>query len=656
MVTGPAEVFFSLAVGPGGRVHPSREAGFGFPLAPRTAERIEAAFARGPGHGLLHLGAEETSGELGPTAGAWRGLARLFLTRLCTSLDLEEAVAAGLDLPLADDEVRRFLDGAPPMLGIEYLSAEAVRRAWSEIGAAFLEELRGSGRPAAEYLAARSPLWSTVGRVFFHLAENRSRPEVPFAFLATYTSRISAQGKVQHVPLARAVKDRADAASREGLLALLVPVRRAAEESAFLRELVDSGRIFQTLAWSSSEAHRFLRDVPLFEEKGISVRVPDWWNRRAPARVRVGVTVGRAAAAGLGADALLDFSVDLSLDGEPLTEEERRRILEGAGDLALVKGRWVEVDRERLKEVLRRWKSVERNASRSGISFTEAMRLLARVPAAGPAEEAGGGPAAGEDRGDGWLAVEPGPWLKELLDDLRSPSPEALALPSEALRADLRPYQVEGVKWLLLLRKLRLGGCLADDMGLGKTIQVIALLLLVQREAAGRGNAGSGGRRSSSSPLPSSGTGSRSARGSRPGSSSWWPIPRRAIVPPPALLRGSTEFDLVVTTYGMVSRLGWLAEVEWGLAVLDEAQAIKNPATRQARAVKTLRALHRLALTGTPIENRLSDLWSLFDFLSPGLLGSAGEFSRLAGRRRRPGGPRSTAASARWCGPTSCAA
>jgi superfamily II DNA or RNA helicase len=638
MPTEAAIVPLSLALSPGGRLHVSGDPCFAAPLPAAVAGRIEAAFAADTGRGLLHLGVEETAGDLGPTAGYWRDIAKHYLTKLFTSLDVDERVTGGPPIPLEGEEVRRFLDGAPPMLGIEYLSEEVLREAWRSIGEALAEEVRASGKGAADFLHDRNPLWRGVGRVTFHLAENRSRTDRPFAFLATYTSRISAQGKVQHVPLGRAVKERADAASREGLLALLAPVREAAEGSPFLRELVDSGRVFGTLAWTPAEAHLFLRDAPLFEEKGISVRVPDWWSHRNPPRVRVGVTVGKGMAAGLGAEAILDFSVGLTLDGEPISDDERRRILEGAGGLALVKGRWVEVDRERLGELLEHWKAVEREAGRSGLSFIEGMRMLARLPTSAAPEGPGIGAGGVEDPArSGWLAVEAGPWLRGMLEDLRRPGAEGLGLPADALRTTLRPYQVEGVKWLRLLRTLRLGGCLADDMGLGKTVQVIALLLLIQREAAeGRGER----RRPALLVIPASLIGNWKAECSRfaPGLRLLVAHPSELEAPltaPPSYLGG---MDLVVTTYGMVARQPWMAEVDWGLVVLDEAQAIKNPSTRQARAVKALRSLHRLALTGTPIENRLSDLWSIFDFLNPGLLGSAREFSRLTGGTGTPSG------------------
>ncbi|MGQ9589462.1 MAG: DEAD/DEAH box helicase [Planctomycetota bacterium] len=622
------EVSLSLSLSPAGRVYPARDDAFGFRLPRKAAERIEAAFARGPGHGLLHLGAEAATSELGPTIGYWRDVARLYFTKLSTTLDLDADLAAGLRVPLERSEAETFLSAAPPMLGIEYLAEDVLRKAWDEIGAAFVEEVRESGRSAEEYLQARNPVWKSVGRVFFHFAENKAREDRPFAFLATYTSRISSQGRVQHVPLGRAVEGHAAAANRKVLLAILAPVKRAAERSAFLREIVDAGKIYHPQAWTPSEAHRFLRDVPVYEESGIFVRLPDWWNPKSPPRLRVSVTVGKAKASALGAGALLDFSVGLSLEGEPLSGAEWKQILAGTGSLAFVKGRWVEVDREKLGELLGHWKAIEKEVGKSGVSFLEGMRLLAGLggPGARGAAEGDEAEAAASD----WVQVGSGEWLREVLEELRNPTADESLLPGEDLRTTLRPYQAEGVKWLRLLHRLRLGGCLADDMGLGKTVQVIALLLLVHRRD--RGSAPS--QRPSLVVVPASLIANwkselaRFAPGLRvriahPSEDGW------RLAESPEAFAGA---DVVVTTYGMVSREAWLKEAEWEIVVLDEAQAIKNPSSQQTRAAKSLRSRHRLALTGTPVENRLSDLWSIFDFLNPGLLGNAKEFTRWTKR------------------------
>jgi len=219
-----------------------------------------------------------------------------------------------------------------------------------------------------------------------------------------------------------------------------------------------------------------------------------------------------------------------------------------------------------------------------------------------------------------WSAVSAGPWLKDLLERLRAPEAVDGGLQVTGLKAVLRHYQTAGLNWLLLLSRLGLGACLADDMGLGKTIQVLALLLLVKQEHKKPG-------KPSILVLPASLLANWKAEMERfaPSLNARFIHPSMqdcTIAQPPDL----HTLDLMVTTYGMLSRQPWFEAVSWNLAILDEAQAIKNPSSGQTKATKRLKARARIALTGTPVENRLSDLWSIFDFICPGLLGSANSF------------------------------
>jgi non-specific serine/threonine protein kinase len=219
--------------------------------------------------------------------------------------------------------------------------------------------------------------------------------------------------------------------------------------------------------------------------------------------------------------------------------------------------------------------------------------------------------------------VVAGEALRQALGDLRE-SPEC-ADPRPELKGELRPYQADGVRWLLWLNRLGLGGCLADDMGLGKTIQVLSLLLLSKR-------GGDEGPHLLVAPTTLLANWQVEATRFAPdlrllvAHPSAMPADHLAAVDP-ARLRG---VDLVVTSYSMVSRLPWLVTTGFSLVVLDEAQAIKNPGAKQTRAVKAIKGRVRLALTGTPVENHLGDLWSIFDFACPGLLGTAAEFGRFA--------------------------
>ena len=629
-----AERRLALAVSPSGRLRllDSPDAP---PLDARPAGTIAAAFAEGTPAGLFHLGAVEVSTPLPPDLGFFRDFARLFVARLCAIGDLEER-GPEVEVPIPPGVIDRLAGEAPPLAGAEYVDAERLQAWWKELEAFFREEVRRHQGSVQSYLQARNPVWNLVGRVYFHLAENKQDRDHPFAFLATYTTRLSSRARPQHQPLGQAL--RAFAGDRAALLSLLAPVGRAATGSPLLKDLVDTGDIFQPLAWTPREAHQFLQDVPVLEAAGVIVRVPDWWNAGRSRRLEVSVTVGGKPPTTLGLDALLDFSVALTLDGEPISDAEWRELLAGSDGLALVRGRWVELDREKLREVLGHWERARR-AARQGLSFREAMRLLA-----GTAIEAGE-PAAAPEGGGDWSRVVAGEWLATTLAHLRTPEGLAAANP-EALRTVLRPYQAIGVRWLWFLSRLGLGACLADDMGLGKTIQVLGLLLLVKRGAAvgaARVQADAGPRRPSLLVVPASlvANWQQEIRRFAPDLEVFVAHPserpsRELAALAPEDLDGA---DLVITTYGQVPRLPWLGEVAWTLLVLDEAQAIKNPAAKQARAVKRLRSRARVALTGTPIENRLGDLWSLFDFLNPGLLGSARAFTRVT-RELAAGGDR----------------
>ena len=328
----------ALAVSPRGVIHLDPAPPEGLRVPSPVAARITKAFAISPPHGLIHLGTVELGAELNPSLAFGRELAKLFFTHLVAVPDLEED-HTHLDVAPPASELAALAASAPPMTGAEYLSPEVLAAAWSSIlGEVQSERDRFSGS-TQEYLASKSPLWNLVGRVHFHLAENKRDPSKPFAFLATYATRLSKQARVQHAPLGRAIEEYASARDRRKLLALLSPVHRAAEKSAFVKELVESGEIYHPLAWTPAEAYAFLKDAPACEASGVVVRVPDFWHAKRPPRPQVKVTVGAAKAAGLGLAAMLDFRVSLTLDGEPLSAAEWKQILAGSEPLTLIRGK-----------------------------------------------------------------------------------------------------------------------------------------------------------------------------------------------------------------------------------------------------------------------------------------------------------------------------
>ncbi|MBI5552041.1 MAG: DEAD/DEAH box helicase [Desulfobacterales bacterium] len=576
--------------------------------------RVAAGFGSSQAAGLFALAATRPEAPPPATFSFWREFACRYLTQLCR---LPESVGKALDPiePPDASELSALRLCAPPMQGGEYLAVEVFGDLWAELDAWAREEVAAAKDGLSGWLKKRAPIWHQVGRVCFHLAENKQDAELPFAFLATYAPSLSTAGRVQYRPLGKALQEFAGERNKRALINLLAPVQRASEKIDFVKEMVASGDIFHPLAWSPGEAYRLLKNAPLLEESGLLVRLPDWWRKRP--RPRVAVTIGEKKHSRFGADAMLDFKVELALGDQHLSEAEWRRIMASQEGLVFIKGQWVEVDREKLAAALAHWKQVEAEAAGQGIAFIQGMRLLAGAPADLAADD------SAMEAQRAWAFVDAGPWLAGVLANLRNADgltgPQGL----KDFRGTLRPYQQAGTNWLRFLSNLGLGACLADDMGLGKTIQVLSLLLALKQSPPRPAQP-------SLLVLPASLLANWKAEIAR------FAPTLEAVFLHPSEMEKSTlaamtaarlaKADVVLTTYGMLPRQKWLLEVKWRLVILDEAQAIKNPATQQAKTVKQLTAQARIALTGTPVENRLADLWSLFDFLCPGLLGSAAKF------------------------------
>jgi len=565
---------------------------------------------------LLLLGFSDSSVPLSVSLDYWRKVTGRFAEELVRTPDLEvlrhKAAAS-----LTEAEAAEMLDLAPFMPGSEYLNRDLLEDLWSRLNATYQRQVKSYKGSVADFVRTLSPKVHLVGRVFFHLVESR-KEEYPFAFLATYSTGLDAKGGCKHVPLKYALVEYG--ADSKKLLDLLATVHQAAAESQFLAGVLNSGEIFHPLALSAGEAYTVLKEIPIYERAGILCRIPNWWKNRA-AGLRLNIQIGEARPSSLGMDAILDFHAGLLVGDAAISEEEARRLLDESEGLAFIKGKWVEVDREKLEQTLRAYEKAQTLMAEEDLTLREAMRLqLDADRALGLSEE------------NVEVEVSQGQWLESVIARLREPQRmDSVRVPSR-FKATLRPYQGQGVNWLCFLDGLQLGALLADDMGLGKTVELLAMLSVRTAEKSRQGP------KTSLLILPASLIGNWTGEIER-----FLPSLRYFVAHPSGgadkdvLRRGPAldEVDLVITTYGLCQRYAWLQNVPWDLVVLDEAQAIKNPGTHQTRAVKKLRARNRIIMTGTPIENRLGDLWSLFDFLNPGLLGTVEEFSRFTRKLNR---------------------
>lgn len=597
----------------------------------KNSQLICESFRLNQSNGLFKLAVVNTDVKFSVGFAYWRKYAQRYLTLLC---QIPETVIGNIEpiAPPSHAELASMILSVPPMRGAEYVTVEMLESVWHQLDEWVRGKVVSSPEGLAEFLSNRAPLWHQVGRVCFHLAENRRDLDHPFAFLVTYSSGLSSDGKVQYQPLNRALQEYAGAKNRGGLIKLLSPIDLAAQQSQLIKELVDSSDIYHPLAWKPQQAYQFLKEVPLFEKSGVLVRLPDWWKKRP--RPRVGISVGKKEKGKFNAESMLSFQIQMALGDEELTEKEWQELQNAEEGLMLLKGQWVEVDQQQLSEALQHWQQLQKE-NIDGLSFIQGMRLLAGASDDFQDEEHEA--IATQE----WSFVKAGDWLEKTLTQLRHPETLKQSAPGNYLKATLRPYQEIGVSWLSFLTELGLGACLADDMGLGKTIQVLALLVAQKKKR---------NCKPSLLVLPASLLGNWKSEMER-----FTPSLRAKFVHLSESTKDEltamgmspkTAFnktDVVLTTYGMLLRQKWLTDISWRFVILDESQAIKNPAARQTKAVKKLQADARIAMTGTPIENRLADLWSLFDFLSPGLLGSQKTFQsfvkQLQSRKKDPYAP-----------------
>ena len=288
------------------------------PLSKQTI----AAFAESGPRGLLHLATRELQARLPPSLDYFRSFARTYLTRLCQTQVAEDTKEIP-PAPPPEAEWATWILQAPPMVGLEYLGGDQLTQWWTELDALVRGEIKDHPGGAQAYLGAKNPSWRFVGRVTFHLAENKRDAENPFAFLATYASRLSSQGRVQHEVLGQALKQYAGTKNRQALLALLVPIQRAAERSSLVKELVDSGDVYHPLTWSPREAHRFLQDIPIFEESGLIVRALPIGGSRISRRGRLSTSTSTGGPNPRSAwRPCSTFPSMWRMDGEPLSEQE----------------------------------------------------------------------------------------------------------------------------------------------------------------------------------------------------------------------------------------------------------------------------------------------------------------------------------------------
>jgi hypothetical protein len=435
-----------------------------------------------------------------------------------------------------------------------------------------------------------------------------------------------------------------------------------------------------SLELSTRRAYQFLREMrPVMHEQGFGVEVPEWWDlptARLGARLKLtsdalelitgegGLSPTNPAGARLGLKALVGYSWDISIGGVTLSLQEFERLAERRTPLVRINGRWVEVRTDDVRAAIR---FIQENPG-GEMQVGDAIRLAYSTDS-----------RMGGLSGIPIVGVEASGWVSMLFgldggDDGESGRQQIpIITPPAGFHGSLRPYQIRGVSWLAFLERFGFGPCLADDMGLGKTIQLLALLAHEREEAARKRNPELPAQGAAAPAEPQ--TALSNAQIAEQGWSALTDevlaevaaseatesaVPPTLLVVPMSVvgnwiheirrfcpdlktlvhhgmerLQGerfvtaARRADAVITTYALAHRdRELLGQVQWQRVVLDEAQYIKNPGTKQSLAVRSLNSGTRIALTGTPVENRLTELWSILDFLNPGYLGTAATFRK----------------------------
>ncbi|MCX6672938.1 MAG: DEAD/DEAH box helicase [Methanothrix sp.] len=414
---------------------------------------------------------------------------------------------------------------------------------------------------------------------------------------------------------------------------LLADLGKASRVVPLMEKCLESARP-TGLAMQTEEAYSFLREsAPLLEQNGFGVLLPSWWERPGS---RLGIRLllkgavkkeGQVGPAFFGLNTLINYDWQLSLGGDILTEADFAELARLKVPLIQIRGEWMELRSTEIEAAIAFFR---KNRDRE-MTLAEALRLGLNLPGQSlPGESLPGQELLGVDSTLPILGVQAEGQVEQMLKALSNPGSMEDVLPPQEFQGTLRPYQLRGVSWLEYLHRIGLGACLADDMGLGKTVELIAFLLREREHESEKDD-------SSKDPLqpallicPMSVAGNWQKELER-----FAPSLRVLVHHGQSRLTGLgflqevTGKDVIITTYALAQRdEEHLSAVYWSHVILDEAQNIKNQAARQTQSIKRLQSGQKIALTGTPVENRLSELWSIMDFLNPGYLGSAASFRK----------------------------
>lgn len=464
----------------------------------------------------------------------------------------------------------------------KFITEEWLNKQFLELFNFFKKDISSYSGSVLDYYRNFGFEFPVPDRIFFHLAEVKNNSDYSFAFMASYSEL--EDGKIVHRPLSYALSKYKD--SEEKILNLISTIVKIAKKSDLLKNLLETGELFHAVYFNEREAYKFLTELELYEKNGIRSRVPNWW-RKSNRKVSLNMRVDDAS--NFSKEAIVSLVPEFSIGENNFSKDELLNFLKESEGLRLFKGSWVEINHERIKSVLNAYLGIN-DSVKDGLNLKDVLNLS-------------------KDNPDYFDLDNIFSFFK---NKFNKKSNKSRSLP-KSFNANLRKYQEDGRSWLLQMNDINMGAILADDMGLGKTIQVLSYLETLRQ----------------------------------------FKTDFKALIVVPTSLIANWEEEIkkftpnmvysiyhgkdrivgecvTLTTYGTVIRDENLFSNKWDVVILDEAQAIKNPSTKQSKLIKKLDANVRICMTGTPIENDLMDLYSIFDFIEPGYLGSVSEFKKYS--------------------------
>lgn len=487
---------------------------------------------------------------------------------------------------LEQDDIKYLLSFSDFIKGGIFLNEKWINKNFEKIVTEIYSLSNEKGISVYNTLLELKPKIILPSKMYFHLVENYNAEEKPFAFMVTFT--LSLDKETKHYPIRNVLEYKFNNTNQTDIILNLI--EQLSNRSHFMSVMIKNGNFFKPALLNEKEAYSFLQEVNLYEKMGIVCRVPKW--RNATSKIIINIDEKKYYHPSIFVhDRIIFNNLSLSYRGIEITAEEAKEILKKSEGLEKIKGKWVEINHKEIEKLLFEYEQL----IGQGVTFKELL-----IKSTGYKKE----------DIESNIEISNSDWISSLTYSMFKKNNSSV-MPSD-LVSILRPYQKDAFYWLTSMKTMGLGACLADDMGLGKTLEIISYLSYLYSLNKG--------------PIliivPATLVSNWLSEINRFSPYLDCTVLHNYDSPSP----GEVRTFITITTYQSAAKSEYLKSVQWEEIILDEAQAIKNYYTNQTRAIKLLNGNHKIALTGTPMENNILELWSIFDFLNPGYLGTRKEF------------------------------